>query len=325
MDYSRRSGELLQDYFVRLFENRGAYGLDYEEIARLLNHETGSGKGESAYRKEYAAFHRGRLYERNLLEEKGTLRILSCSDFHFPFNLPVEIFSDYVGRVDILQLNGDIVDMFAISRFPKSYRISPMEEIIGCRQYIIDLVEYLAPREVVVTYGNHESRFGMYFAKNLDSDLLELMPETALDLIFDDGFTHYDKKSKSKVWYEPLGRVFSGIRVEYAKNWFCQIGKTVFCHPRAFSSGIMKTSEKAMLWFRNEGFDFDCLVMAHTHRMGEYLIGNTVIYEQGTCCDIAKNDYNNGALVNSQKQGFLYLCQDSGGNLVKGKTRLVAV
>lgn len=33
-------------------------------------------------------------------------RILSLSDFHVPFQLPITIFSDYVGKIDILQLNG---------------------------------------------------------------------------------------------------------------------------------------------------------------------------------------------------------------------------
>jgi len=87
----------------------------------------------------------------------------------------------------------------------------------------------------------------------------------------------------------------------------------------------MKTAEKAMLWFRNEGVQFSSLVLAHTHRMGEYIIGNTTIYEQGTCCDTDKNNYHDGDLVNTQKQGFLYLCQDNKGELVKPHTRLVSV
>jgi len=126
-----------------------------------------------------------------------------------------------------------LVDMQSISKFNKSYRVSPMEEIIGCRQYIIDLIEFIRPKSVVAVYGNHENRFGAYLAKNLDSDLLELMPETALDLIFDDGFRHYDKRAKSKIWYEPLTKVFTDIDIKYVGEWYCQIGKTIFCHPRA--------------------------------------------------------------------------------------------
>jgi hypothetical protein len=203
--------------------------------------------------------------------------------------------------------------------------LSVIEEIIQGRQYIIDLIEYLKPSKVVITYGNHDLRFQTYLSKNLDSDILELMPQTALELIFVDGFNHYDKKSKTKVFYEPLKNVFKDIEIDYTENWFCQIGETIFCHPMAYSTGILKTSEKAMNFFRNEGYTFRSLVMAHTHRLGEYVIGNTTIYEQGACCDTTRQHYTDGKLVNSQKEGFIYLCQDSSGNVIKEKTRLITL
>ena len=68
---------------------------------------------------------------------------------------------------------------------------------------------------------------------------------------------------------------------------------------------------------------FTSLVMAHTHRTGEYTIGNTVTYEQG--CDTKKNNYSDGKLYNSQKEGFIYICQDSNGKLIKDKTKLVVL
>lgn len=260
----------------------------------------------------------------NYLKNNGVAtRILSISDTHVPFQLPLDTFKDYIGQVDILQLNGDIVDMQAISKFPKSYRVSVMEEIILGRQYIIDLIEYIKPKKVVITYGNHDIRFQNYLSKNLDSDLLELMPQTALELMFVDGFNHYDKRSKTKTWYEPLQKVFTDIEIDYTGNWFCQIGETIFCHPSAFSTGILKTAEKAMYFFRNEGYIFKSLVMAHTHRVGEFVIGNTTIFEQGACCDTKKIHYSDGRLTNSQKEGFIYLCHDDNGNVIKDKTKLI--
>jgi predicted phosphodiesterase len=260
----------------------------------------------------------------NYLNNNGVAtRILSISDTHVPFQLPINTYSEYVGIVDILQLNGDLIDMQAISKFPKSYRVSVMEEMIQGRQYIIDLIEYIKPKKVSINFGNHELRFQAYLSKNLDSDLLELMPKTALDLIVNDGFRHYDKRNKVKTWYEPLTSVFPDIDIEYTENWYSQIGQTIFCHPSAFSSAILKTAEKACNWFRNEGFIFDSLVMGHTHRIGDYKIGNTVIYEQGACCDTKKQHYTDGRLTNSQKEGFIYVCQDEDGNLIDSRTKLV--
>ena len=84
----------------------------------------------------------------------------------------------------------------------------------------------------------------------------------------------------------------------------------------------MKTAEKAVLWFRNEGYDFNCLVMAHTHRLGSYKIGNTTMYEQGAACETQKMRYGDGALVNSQQQGCIYVCLDKDGYNIESRRSL---
>ena len=248
--------------------------------------------------------------------------ILSISDLHVPFQLPKELLSDYIGKIDILQLNGDKCDMKSISRFPKAYRLSPMEEIIEARQYLIELIEYLMPKKVIVTAGNHDVRFQNYLIKNLDTDILELMPRTPLELILVDGFNHFNKKEHTKIYYKALSKVFPEIEIVYCDNWYCQIGDAIFCHPMAYSSAMLKTAEKALYWFRNEGFEFKNLIMAHTHHSGFYTIGNTSIYEQGAFCDVSKMDYADGKLSNSQKEGFIILKQDANGTTLKDKTQL---
>ena len=270
----RKEGEVFQDYFVRLFENKHTYGLNCVQIAELLNYESGNDFGEAAWRKEYASFNRGRIYERTCGESGIATRILSISDTHVPYHLPIETFKDYIGCIDILQLNGDILDCQAISKFNKTYRVSMIEEMILARQYIIDLIEYINAKKVIINYGNHEYRFQNYLSKNLgDSDVLELMPETALDLICNDGFHHYDKRNKTKTWYEPLTKVFEDVQVEYTESWRTRIGNAIFCHPFAFNSGILKTAEKAMSYFlTKKDRDFDVIVMAHTHQCGDYKV-----------------------------------------------------
>ena len=281
-------------------------------------------RDESSYRKKYNV---AKLFYNNVFcDDSSVFRtILSISDLHVPFQKPIETFSDYVGKVDILQLNGDIGDCQAISRFSKTYRVSPMEELIKTRQYIIELINYLNPKKVVINYGNHDLRFQNYFAKNLDTDLLELMPKTSLELIFVDGFTHYNKQQMTKVKYEPLKDVMTDCEIEYVDNWYCQIGKTIFCHPCAYSSAMMKTAENAMTYFRNESYDFTSLIMAHTHKVGEYHVGNTTLYEQGCCCDTSKMNYSDGKLYKSQKEGFIFISQDKNGNIISDKTKLVCL
>ena len=250
-------------------------------------------------------------------------RILSVSDLHVPFQKPVSTFEQYAGRVDILQINGDVCDAQSISRFPKTYRLSSMDEMVEARAYLIDLVETIQPKKLMVNYGNHDLRLRDYLARNLDSDIAELMPNTSLELILLDGFRHYDRRTKVKSEYAPLVDVLENIEIKYTDSWWQQIGQTVFCHPMAFSGSPMKTAEKAMQFFRNEGLAFTSLVMAHTHHTGQYKIGNTMLYEQGCCCDSAQMNYADGKLYNAQKEGYVYMVQDSDGAAIPERTRVV--
>ena len=252
-------------------------------------------------------------------------KILSISDLHIPFQLDYTLLKDY-RNVDILQINGDVVDCQALSKFSKQYRISPMEEIIQGRQYLIDLIEYIHSKKVVCNYGNHDKRFAAYFAKNLDSDILELMPDTSLELIFVDGFRHYDKRSKSKVWYEPLCNVFEDIEIEYVDDWKSKIGKTIFAHPLAYRSGMLATADKAKDYLQDTVKEpFDCVVMAHTHKVGYSKKGYIKLFEQGAFADVKKMDYVDGRLMAPQQSGFAFICQDEEGNLLHEKSRVIVL
>lgn len=297
--------------------------MDSNAIAELLNYETGNSFSESAYRKEFASFNRGRLYERQKLYKGVVTRILSIADLHVPFQKPIQTFTEYVDRVDILQINGDVLDCQALSKFIKTYRQSTIEEMVLARQYIIDLIEFIHPKKVVITYGNHDLRLQTYLAKNIDCDLLELMPKTPLELIFCDGFNHYDKKNHTKTWYEPLNKVMDDVEIDYTDNWYCQIGDAVFCHPFTFKGGILKTGEAAVRYFQNENIGhFAVAIVGHTHRVGNFFLGNILLYEQGACCYTEKMVYNDGNLTLPQKQGFIYLCQDKDGNTLRDTIEL---
>lgn len=322
MKLKREKNESKFEYKLRLYiaKLNKEIDLDWSEIVELIGEEISPDHArKTAYGvKEYYDY---------LHNNKGVAnRVLSISDLHIPYQLPITTFKQYVGNVDILQLNGDILDCQSLSKFPKMYRISFMEEMIEGRKYLIDLINYIKPKKVIVNYGNHDARMGQYLAKNLDSDIIELMPNNPLELILMDGFNHNDKRNRTKTYYDALTKVFEDeVEIVYTESWYCQIGDAIFCHPSAFSSGMMATAQKAMTWFRNEGYVFKKLVMAHTHRVGSYEIGNTTIFEQGTCSETKKQHYIDGKLVNSQKEGFIYICQDEDGNTIDSKTNLVCL
>lgn len=311
-----------------LVENKLIYKIDptpYEELSELIFGE-GNCFNESEVRKRMYGMKR--LIE--IIEAEKTsgvaTTILSISDLHVPYQLDYSLLAEYRGRIDILQINGDVVDCQALSKFDKQYRISPIEEMILGRQYLIDLIEYLKPSKVICNYGNHDKRFASYFSKNLDTDILELLPDTSLELILVDGFHHYDKRSKTKVWYEPLKNVFEDIEIEYVDDWKVRIGKTYFVHPLAYKSGILATADKAKAYLQDVTNEpFDCVCMAHTHAVGDSIRGNIRLLEQGAFADVKKIDYMDGKLGRPQKSGFAIICQDETGSVIPEKTKVVVL
>lgn len=308
-----------------LINNKLVYKTDntpYEELSELLFGE-GNCFNESEVRKRMYGMKRLIEIIETEKEDGVYTKILSISDLHIPFQLDFTLLKDY-RNIDILQINGDVVDCQALSKFSKQYRISPMEEIIQGRQYLIDLIEYIHPKKVVCNYGNHDKRFAAYFAKNLDSDILELMPDTSLELIFIDGFRHYDKRSRCKVWYEPLRDVFDDIEIEYIDDWKSKIGKAIFAHPLAYRSGMLATADKAKDYLQDTIKEpFDCVVMAHTHKVGYSKKGYIKLFEQGAFADVKKMDYVDGRLTAPQQSGFAFICQDKEGNLLYDKSKVI--
>lgn len=326
VQFNRFQDESFEDYFIRLYENKGKYSLTCKQIASLLNTESGKNFDESAYRKRYADFYRGRVYEREHSSEYVAQTVLALSDLHIPYNMPVETFAQYAKNVDVLVLNGDILDCQSISRFPKKYRIDLIDEMIAARQYIIDLVNMIQPKQVLITKGNHEHRMLNYLSNRLNEDLLSLMPDSPMDLIINDGFKNVDRLNHTEMYYSPLRDVFNekDIVVRYNGDWYCRVGNVIFAHPLAYSSPMMKTAEKAVTYFtRSAERTFTALVMAHTHKVGFYKVGDISMYEQGCLCNLDQIDYANGKLQDPQQNGYVFLSLNRDGNIIEEKSRLI--
>lgn len=325
----RWAGESELDYFVRLFENKTKYGLSSKDVADLLNNEFGTSYDESTYRKKFADFNRGRIYERECGTQQVNQRILAVSDFHVPFHLPIDTFKGYANNIDLLIINGDLLDCQSISKFSKKYRINLIDEMIEARQYIMDLIDMLYPKKVIFVKGNHEHRLLSYLTDKLNEDLLNIMPDSPLDLIINDGFKNRDRFNKTEVFYQPLVEVYNGrdIEIIYNGDWWYMCGNVIFAHPLAYSSSILKTTEKAVSYFahQNNTKHFTSVILGHTHRVGFYKIGDIRMYEQGCCCKTEKLDYADGKLQSPQQKGFMYIALDNNGDIIENKTQLISI
>lgn len=248
--------------------------------------------------------------------------ILALSDQHFPFILPgyYDYIAPYRNKVDTLVMLGDEQDSQSISKFRKKYRKPFVEEMIGAREMIMRTVELINPKRTILIPGNHNYRFINYMSDKINDDVLELMPETNLDLIVDEGFNRHDHEHKTKTFYEPLAGIYGG-RITNTREWFYQIGRTLFAHPQAYRKADLGTADIVYRYFKENGFDFDTLVLAHTHRMGWAPRGNTCLYECGCLC--SPQEYAVQKLSSPQQNGFMYLVQDEHGNLIFDETRQI--
>lgn len=253
-------------------------------------------------------------------------RILSISDLHIPFELPISTFADYANKVDTLVLNGDVEDCQSCSKFSKKYRVDVNEEMVITRKYIIDLVNMIKPKKVIIVKGNHEHRMGRYLSDRLNDDLMSLMPDSPMDLIINDGFKVKDRINKTETFYEPLVDYYKNTNIEilYNGDWYVKVGKTLFVHPLSYSNGMLKTTEKAMEYFLRIDRDFEAIVLGHTHKLGSFTQTNIKMFEQGCCCDLSKIDYNDGYLTIPNQNGFIYVCHDENGRIIDSKTKLIS-
>lgn len=258
-----------------------------------------------------------------LLENKITQRILCISDLHIPFQLDniFDILSTFKDKVDILVLNGDIGDAQSISRFPKKYRIDFVDELIQTRNFIIDCINLIKPKKMIINYGNHSKRLATYFSDNINEDLMQLMPDTSIELLVEDGFFKKDRKNGTKTYYEPLNKVIKNI--EYTHNWYNQVGDIIFAHPSAFKSSVLKTSVDSWLYFLQKGYQFNCLVVSHTHATGFSKYGDGYIYENGSLCK--EQEYTQeGRLMRPQSNGMFY-CVLEDGKFVYDRAKLIVL
>ncbi len=98
-----------------------------------------------------------------------------ASDIHVPFQdkNAVAAFINYCSEVnpDIIVINGDLVDMYMLSRFAKGEGRNPMSEIEEARDILCQIREACKSSHIFYVIGNHEQR--------LEKTILSKAPELA--------------------------------------------------------------------------------------------------------------------------------------------------
>ena len=86
--------------------------------------------------------------------------VVIASDIHIPFQdkAAVKAFLSYVKekQPEVIVLNGDVLDMFMLSRFTKGEGRNPLEEIKMCQALLATLRSTCPNSEIFYVIGNHE-------------------------------------------------------------------------------------------------------------------------------------------------------------------------
>lgn len=248
-------------------------------------------------------------FEHNVLGavDNAARKILAISDLHIPFDredLVLEVVQAH-DDADILVINGDLLDLYAVSTWPKERTVVLEKEY----QIAMEYMDYFAETFplVVLTRGNHEYRLNRYFHSNV-SPMLSFMVDKEVLSRLSNG-EEYNEFGQIE-WQHEFNNV---VYQSGPEAWFAKIGKTIFAHPMTLSKVPGRIAIQAMEHFQ-EREDIDCVVVGHSHQVSCIPRRGKLCIEQGCLC--APMDYAKKGTLHYGPQGLGYavIYQDEDGN-----------
>jgi predicted phosphodiesterase len=247
---------------------------------------------------------------------KATTKVLTISDLHIPFE-NTEVLKHAIANhsdADILVVNGDLFEHYAVSSWPKQKDIILKWEY----QIAIEWMKLFSDtfKEVHLVSGNHEYRLKSYFASNISPSVSFMVDNDMLSRLakgedFDEEGNLVPTHNFTNVKYSP------GLL-----SWYTKIGKCIFAHPRSFSIVPMRTAiETANSFLGRE--DFQAIVLGHTHKLGQLIWRDKLIIEQGCCCVPMDYESDGKAKYLPQAFGYATIYMDEEGNVDFDKTKPV--
>jgi len=219
-------------------------------------------------------------YEPYYMDSKS---VLVLSDIHFPYhdlealNAAIQYGKDK--DVDAILLNGDILDMYQLSRFnPEPGHSTTKDEIEMMKTFMQVLNNEFPGKEIVWKIGNHEERLSK-FLRNKAVELYD-WPEWKLDFLINSETYNYKFITDKRIVY------VGDFPIGHGHEW--NINNTTIFPARNL---YLKAKESCAI--------------GHVHKTSEY-IGKTVngdmhtVYTTGCLCQL----YPEYARMNEWNHGF---------------------
>jgi predicted phosphodiesterase len=237
-------------------------------------------------------------------------RIVVAGDFHAPFQDNYAV-SELIRRergADLLIINGDLQDFYAISRFLKYEPVSVESELAAVDALIGQLAR--AFPEVVIVAGNHDTQ---RFEKQLRS---LLSPEMVHVIEFLTGGNLSAIRLIAKRY--PNVRIAETAVGRHKLGWFWQEGDLLCTHAEQYSrlpGNTLRVIEEQMTDMEKVyGLKpWRVVIQAHTHAMGWFPFrAEKLLVEGGCMCATHGYMLTAGSRGRPQRRGYVVLEQRAG-------------
>jgi hypothetical protein len=227
------------------------------------------------------------------------IKALAINDVHAPFHNEEKL-AEALRRhkdADECWVVGDLLDLFGVSRYPKSRQDFALVEEFQSGQAIMRLLSETFP-VVRVLHGNHDERWIKYLvAKNIPPDVLEFMRYA---------YPNVTSPLAKIASCFPNVQMMEPKRLDYAEyGYLYQIGDCVLSHAERYSKipnkAVTDVIDAFMKKLRPMGVldDFKVVGQAHTHGAGKTWNDYGVIgIEMGCLSRIP--DYDGNARINGR-------------------------
>ena len=242
-------------------------------------------------------------------------KIVVAGDFHCPFHhkdAVKALIEEEAGDTDLLVINGDLLDCWGTSRFPKSKRLTdPCSEMAETQALLVLLASKF--KRIKMLGGNHDARPKNYLTNLLPPDILDYINLTG-PMVF----------NPLKFLAQGLGNVelVNPIKSGFAEFPFLyQIGDLVCTHAEVFSTINNKATGTVNHWIRAfaipEGIisvTVRAICQGHSHQGGSVMGDYGVLCIEGGCMSQTQ-DYHGSAKIQSPRpvvRGWSVVYQNEG-------------
>lgn len=235
--------------------------------------------------------------------EKGRFSMIILSDLHVPDHDEEFILNtiEKHKNVDVIVLNGDIIDCKAVSSFDNE-GISILDKELLETYWLLKQIRKITKAKIVLVKGNHEHRVNREYAKKA-KNLGTALVETEILYKLANGFTITFGEVGEKIEYKPIKDV------DYVNARSFVYGDLLVNHPSSFSKIPMRTvTNMYEQRFKYKYPEAKVVVIGHTHQAGMvYRDDGTILIEQGCSCFNMSYAEQDDKPYGAQQRGYVYL------------------